>query len=228
MPWWGPGHVVMRLVIGQVGTQVCLAETQRAVQDLASQCADQAFADRVHPRRLDRGAQDGGAGGLEDGVERDGEGRAAVTYQELDGPEPLIKSEGQVACCTVHPLVGYAVTPPEVYPAGAVLDGHPIRKVFSAARCPRAGNPPRGSRRPGKQRRGCHGKDLRPAPAGKGAAPARQATPCRPAPTARGQCRSAAPRSRAGAPAVQQPSPGRRRTPGQPRRVPGMSAGRRS
>jgi hypothetical protein len=46
--------------------------------------------------------------------------------------------------------------------------------------------------------------------------------------TAPGRCGGAAPRSRAGAPATQRPWPRRPGTPGQPRRVPGMSAGRRS
>jgi len=35
-----PGHVVMRLVVGQDRTQVCLAENQHAVQDLPAQGTD--------------------------------------------------------------------------------------------------------------------------------------------------------------------------------------------
>ena len=62
--------------------QVCLAEDEAAVEKLAAQGADQALASRVHPRRLDGGVQDPGAGGLEDGVEGAGEVRAAVTDQE--------------------------------------------------------------------------------------------------------------------------------------------------
>ena len=64
-----PGVVVVRLVLGQDGAQVRLAEDQHAVQELATQGADEAFADRVHPRRLDSAAQDPGPGGLEYGVE---------------------------------------------------------------------------------------------------------------------------------------------------------------
>ena len=63
------GRVVVHLVVGQDGTQVCLAEDQYAVEELAAQGAGQAFTDRVHPGSLDRGAQDPRAGGLEDGVE---------------------------------------------------------------------------------------------------------------------------------------------------------------
>jgi hypothetical protein len=46
-----PGSVVMRLVFSQDGVQVLLAEDQHAVQKLAAQGADQAFADRVAPHR---------------------------------------------------------------------------------------------------------------------------------------------------------------------------------
>ena len=65
-----PGGVVVRLVSGQDGVQVLRAEDQHAVQELAAQGADEAFAGRVHSRRLDSSAQDPGAGGLEHGVER--------------------------------------------------------------------------------------------------------------------------------------------------------------
>ena len=78
-----PGGVVMRLISGQDGMQVLLAEDQHAIQELAAQGADQALADRVHPRSLDGGAQDPGAGGLEDGVEGCGEVWSAVAGQEL-------------------------------------------------------------------------------------------------------------------------------------------------
>ena len=40
-----------------------------AVEELAAQGADEAFAGRVHARSLDGGAQDPGTGGLEHGVE---------------------------------------------------------------------------------------------------------------------------------------------------------------
>ena len=73
---WGrvarcPGAAgVVRLVFGQDGAQMSLAEDQHAVQELVAQGAGEALADRVHARRLHGGAQDPGAGGLEDGVER--------------------------------------------------------------------------------------------------------------------------------------------------------------
>jgi len=52
---------------------VRLAEDQHALQQLAAEGADEAFAGRVHARRLNSSAQDPGADGLEDGVERAGE-----------------------------------------------------------------------------------------------------------------------------------------------------------
>jgi len=99
-----PGRVVVRLVSGQDGAQVCLTEDQRPVEEFAAQGADEAFADRVHPRHLDRGAQDPGTGGLEDSVELNGEVRAAVTDQESDVLEALAECEGQVAGLLHGPL----------------------------------------------------------------------------------------------------------------------------
>ena len=68
-----PGGVVIRLVSGQDGMQMSLPDDQHTVQEVAAQDAGQAFADRVHARRLHSGAQDPGTGGLEDGAERGGE-----------------------------------------------------------------------------------------------------------------------------------------------------------
>jgi hypothetical protein len=72
----------VRLISGQDGMQMSLADDQQAIQEFAAQGADQALADRVHARRLHSGAQDPGTGGLEDGVERGGEVRSAVADQE--------------------------------------------------------------------------------------------------------------------------------------------------
>jgi hypothetical protein len=93
----GAGGVVMLLVLGQDCAQVCLVQDQGPVQELTAQGTGKALADRVHPRRLYRGAQDRGAGGLEDGIERRGEVRAAVTDQETEVPESLAEVQGQVA-----------------------------------------------------------------------------------------------------------------------------------
>ena len=47
-----PAGIVVRLVLGQDGAQVCLAEDQGPVDELAAQGADEALAGRVHPRNL--------------------------------------------------------------------------------------------------------------------------------------------------------------------------------
>jgi hypothetical protein len=102
---------------------VRLAEDQHAVQRLAAQGADEAFADRVHPRRLDSAAQDPGPGGLEYGVERAGKVRAAVADQESHVPEPLVEAEGEVAGLLRRLLAGRAGSDAaQVHPAGTVLD----------------------------------------------------------------------------------------------------------
>jgi hypothetical protein len=74
----------------------------------------EALADRVHPRSQDSCADDPGAVGLEDGVERDGETRSAITDQEPNVLEPRAPrvSARLRACCTVQSPVGCAVMPP--------------------------------------------------------------------------------------------------------------------
>ena len=90
-----------------------LAEDQHAVEEFAAQGVGEAFADRVHARRPDGGAQDPAAGGLEDGVEGAGEVRSAVADEELNVPEPLAEGEGEIAGLLSRPFAGgLAVTPP--------------------------------------------------------------------------------------------------------------------
>jgi hypothetical protein len=101
-----PGAVVVRLVFGQDGAQVGLAEDQHAVEELAAQGADKAFAGRVHPRSLNGAPENPGADSLEDGVERLGEVRSAVADQEPEALEPLAESEGEVAGLLDGPFGG--------------------------------------------------------------------------------------------------------------------------
>ena len=56
-----PGRVVVGLVLDQDGAQMHLTEDQQAVEELAAQGTEKAFAGRVHPGSLDRGLQDPGA-----------------------------------------------------------------------------------------------------------------------------------------------------------------------
>ena len=71
---------------------MALAEDQHRVEEFPEQGADEALADRVHPRSLDSGTQNPGTGGPEYGVKGAGEVRSAVTNQELDVCEPLVEA----------------------------------------------------------------------------------------------------------------------------------------
>jgi len=68
-----PARVVVDLVLDQDGAQVHLTGDQYAVEELAAQGTEEAFAGRVHPGSLDSGLQDPGAVCLKDGVEGPGE-----------------------------------------------------------------------------------------------------------------------------------------------------------
>src|SRR6185312_10455237 len=102
-----------------------LADDQHPVEELSAQGADEALADRVHPRSLDSGTQNPGTGGLEYGVKGAGEVRSAITNQEVDVCEPLVEAEGQVTGLLRGPLArGVRGNATEVHPAGAELDEH--------------------------------------------------------------------------------------------------------
>src|ERR1039457_4312986 len=101
-----PGSVVVHLVLGQDCAQMRVADNQDPVQKLAAQGADEALAGRVHSGSLDGGAQDYGAGGLEDGIEESSEVRSAVADQESEVLEPLVETDGQVAGLLHGPLAG--------------------------------------------------------------------------------------------------------------------------
>ena len=120
-----PGRVVVHLVFGQDGAQMALPEDQHAAQELTAQGADEALADRVHPRSLDGGAQDPGAGGLENGVERGSEVRSAIADQEPDAFEPLAEGEGEVAALLQPPVAGgVRGDAAQMHPAGTMPDEH--------------------------------------------------------------------------------------------------------
>ena len=121
----GTGGVVVLLILGQDRPQVRPVQDEDPVQEFTAQRTDQALADRVHPRRLHRGAHDRGAGGLEDGIEGRGEVRPAVTDQEPEVPEPFAEIHGQVAGLQYCPLAGrVGGDAAEVHPAAAMLDEH--------------------------------------------------------------------------------------------------------
>src|SRR5258706_12729777 len=86
----------------------------------SSRCTYKALAGCIHARCLDGGAQDPGAGGREDGVERGGEVRSAVAGQGLNVPEMLAEAEGKVAGLLYGPIAGGARGGPRVgVPRGA-------------------------------------------------------------------------------------------------------------
>ncbi len=64
--WTGATRLEV-LVLAQDGHQVPLNPDQRPVQQLSPAASNPPFHDRIHPRRLDRGPDDPGARGLEDG-----------------------------------------------------------------------------------------------------------------------------------------------------------------
>src|ERR1017187_7316616 len=103
----------MRLVFGQDGAEVALIEDQHAVEDLSAQGTDKALADRVHARRLNSGAQDPGAGGLEDGVKDDVkfDPRWRIWNLFSANGSGKLRARWQAGCPTQSPA-GCAVTPP--------------------------------------------------------------------------------------------------------------------
>src|SRR6266704_2277521 len=103
-----PGRVVVHLVFGQDGPQMRLAEDKHAVEDLAAQGADEALAGRVHPRRLDGGAQDGGAGR---GLGR----RIATVFAEAGAP---VVAVSRTAAVFAEPASGADTIHPELADAG--------------------------------------------------------------------------------------------------------------
>ena len=85
----GPVSVVEVLVLLQHDHQVPPVPDQGAVQHLPPAAADPPFHDRIHSRRLDRGAYDPDARGLEHGIERQREAGVPVVQHELH-PRPGI------------------------------------------------------------------------------------------------------------------------------------------
>jgi hypothetical protein len=87
----------VRLVFDQDGVQVYCAEDHHSVEELAAKGADEPSQVAFISGVWTCGAQDPGAGGPEDGIERGGEVRSAVADQKLDVLEPVVEAEGQVA-----------------------------------------------------------------------------------------------------------------------------------
>src|SRR5205814_794664 len=102
---------------------MALPEDQHAIEEFSAQGADEALADRVHPRSRDSRAHDPGAGGLEDVVERGSEVRSAITDQKLNVLEPLPEGEGKVAGLLHCPVAGgMRSDAAQMHPATTMLD----------------------------------------------------------------------------------------------------------
>jgi hypothetical protein len=78
--------VVVVLVLVEHNRGVALVDDQDAIEEFATDRADEAFGDRVGSRRPHRCPDDADVDGAEDGVERGGELGVAVPDQ-VGGPE---------------------------------------------------------------------------------------------------------------------------------------------
>ena len=108
----GPVSVVEVLVLLQHDHQVPPVPDQGAVQHLPPAAADPPFHDRIHSRRLDRGAYDPDARGLEHGIERQREAGVPVVQHELHPRPGFSRSMSRfLACCTTKDWTGCPVAP---------------------------------------------------------------------------------------------------------------------
>ena len=101
-----PTAVVVVLVLGDCGGGVPLVDDQGAVEEFAANAADEAFGDRVGPRRLHRRLDDGNIDGGEDGVERGGELGVAIADQEPEVAAGVVEVHEQVAGLLGEPGAG--------------------------------------------------------------------------------------------------------------------------
>ena len=96
---------------------------QGPVQQLTPTAADPAFHDRIHPRRLDRGADNPDARGLEHRVECGGDAGVPVVHDELCPCPCVFQVHDQVPGLLNYPrldrMLGGSEDPDA---AGAVLD----------------------------------------------------------------------------------------------------------
>jgi hypothetical protein len=121
-PVW-PVAVVVVLILTKRCCRMPLVDDQGAVEEFAANAADEAFGDRVGPRRPHRCLDDPDVGGCEDGVERSAELGVAVPDQEPEAVAGVVEVHEQVAGQLRQPGAGGMRGDAEdVYPAGGVLD----------------------------------------------------------------------------------------------------------
>ena len=118
-----PVVVVVLGVLGQHGCGVPLSEDQGAVEEFAADAADEAFGDRVGPRRPHRCLDDADVDGGEDRVECRRELGVAVTDEEPKPAAGVVEVHEQVAGLLGEPGAGGMRGDAEdVHAAGGVLD----------------------------------------------------------------------------------------------------------
>src|SRR5690242_5271045 len=108
-----PVHVVEVLVPAQDGHQVALVPDQGPVQQLAPAAADPAFHDRVHSRRLNRGAEDPWA---TPAWKTASNAAVKLASRSCRTNFTLIPASSRsisrfLACCTTHDWTGWLVAP---------------------------------------------------------------------------------------------------------------------
>ena len=90
-------RVVVVYELAQHRGEVARSGDQQVVEAFAAQRADEAFGDRVGPRRLDWGADDADVGAVEYRVEGGGELAVPVTDQEAELLGAVVEVQEQVA-----------------------------------------------------------------------------------------------------------------------------------
>jgi hypothetical protein len=102
----------MVLVLAKHGCGMPLVGDEDAVEELASDAADEAFGDRVGPRCPHWCLDDADVDGGEHGVDGGGELGVAVSDEEPEAPAGVVEVPEQVAGCWVSQApVGWVVTP---------------------------------------------------------------------------------------------------------------------
>ena len=118
-----PVRVVEVLVLAQDGHQVALVPDQGPVQQFARAAADPAFHDRVHPWRLNSGADDPDPSGPEDGVGRGGKTGVPVMQGELHAHPCIFQVHQEVPGLLHYPGLDRVLRgAQDPDPAGAVLN----------------------------------------------------------------------------------------------------------
>ena len=117
--------VVVLDELAQHYREVARSGDQQVVEAFAAQRADEAFGDRVGPRRPDWGADDADVGAGEHGVEGGGELAVPVADQEPELLGAVAEVHEQVAGLLGDPGAGgVGGDPGDVHAAAAVLDHH--------------------------------------------------------------------------------------------------------